>query len=254
MTQECSQRSLSLTTILRTFRWIVSVQRQKSLWFGYKRFSHSCGGALITPSWILTASHCLYGRDETIRVVAGTDNLSYLYKAQLRSVTKQIMHPSFDIDTYNNDVALLKVNEPFKINSRFSQVGTVCLERGVPVLAYDIATVSGFGAKKFHSKVRNHLYETDIAIIDQATCNKSFDGVITKNMICAGGMIANKRDACSGDSGGPLQMDVNQHVSLIGLVSFGNNCAMKGFPGIYTRLEIYIDWIVDNIDEDLPRP
>lgn len=188
-----------------------------------------------------------------MRAVAGTDNLSYLYRAQLRTISEIKAHPKFDIETYNNDIALLKVNEPFQIGSRFSKVGTICVESGVPVLPYDIATICGFGASKFHTKARTHLYETDIAIIDQNTCNDSFSGSISKNMICAGGMIANKRDACSGDSGGPLQMDVRQHVTLIGIVSFGNSCAMDGFPGIYTRINSYYNWIVKTIDEALPR-
>lgn len=164
------------------------------------------------------------------------------------------MHPDFDIETYNNDVALLKVNEPFRMTSRLSRVGTVCLERDIPIIPYDIVTICGFGASKFHRRIRSHLYETEIAIINQTTCNRSFSGAITENMICAGGMIANKRDACSGDSGGPLQMDVGGHVSQVGIVSFGNSCATKGFPGVYTRLNNYIDWILDNIDEELPKP
>lgn len=207
---------------------------------------------MITPSWILTASHCVYSRDEPLRAVAGTDNLNYLYRAQLRTVSQIIMHPKFDIETYNNDIALLKVNEPFQLGSTFSRVGTICVESGIPIIPYDIANICGFGASKFHNNARTRLYETDIAIIDQKTCNESFDGAISKNMICAGGMIANKRDACSGDSGGPLQMEVGQHVTLIGIVSFGNSCAMDGFPGIYTRLGNYYEWIIKTIDEALP--
>ena len=34
---------------------------------------------------------------------------------------------------------------------------------------------------------------------------------------------------------------------LIGIVSFGNRCAEPGYPGVYTRITNFIDWIVDNI-------
>lgn len=164
------------------------------------------------------------------------------------------MHDGFDISNYNNDIALVKVDKPFILDSTFSQVGTICLEEGVDVLPYDIAQICGFGAKQFKESARSHLYATEIAIIDQHTCNRSFDNSITDNMICAGGMIARKRDACSGDSGGPLMLENGNHVSLIGVVSFGHDCAYANYPGIYTRVENYIDWILDRIDEQLIDP
>ena len=249
---------------------MVSLQRQKTGWFGFKGFYHSCGGSLITDSWILTAAHCLYNRDESIRVVAGTDNLNFLYRSQTRYISRQIIHPHFDVTTYNNDIALIKTSQPFNLASTFSQVGVVCLEPNLEVQPYDIATICGFGSRAFHERTRSHLYKTDIAIIDETVCNRSFSGMITDNMICAGGMIANKRDACSGDSGGPLMMEVqndaldgdknrqnyddNEHIALIGVVSFGNDCAVQDYPGIYTRVSNYYRWILKHIDEPLARP
>lgn len=234
--------------------WMISLQREKGFWFGFRAYYHSCGGSLLTQSWIITSAHCLYDRDETLRLVAGTDDMNYLYRAQLRSVKKTIIHPRFDIASYDNDIALIKVNQPFDLESTFSHVGVICLERDVGIYPYDIATICGFGARAFHEKARSHLYQTDIAIIDPDTCNSSFGNQITQNMVCAGGMVANKRDACSGDSGGPLQMDINGHMTLIGLVSFGNDCAVQGFPGVYTRVDNYYDWILRHLDEPLYSP
>ena len=59
---------------------------------------------------------------------------------------------------------------------------------------------------------------------------------ITENMFCAG---IGKSDSCQGDSGGPVVYDEK----LVGIVSFGESCANAKFPGVYTKIESYYNWI-----------
>ena len=57
-------------------------------------------------------------------------------------------------------------------------------------------------------------------------------------------------DSCSGDSGGPLmvQEDEENKMYLRGVVSFGTRKCGKGFPGVYTDISYYIDWIRRNLN------
>ncbi|XP_049959037.1 trypsin II-P29-like [Schistocerca serialis cubense] len=56
-------------------------------------------------------------------------------------------------------------------------------------------------------------------------------------MLCAGG--ERNKDSCQGDSGGPLVCNG----TLAGVVSFGVSCGLPGFPGVYTDVSKYVDFL-----------
>jgi len=47
-----------------------------------------------------------------------------------------------------------------------------------------------------------------------------------------------------GDSGGPLVMLVNESTwYVVGITSYGSNCALSNYPGVYTRVSSFNSWI-----------
>ena len=51
------------------------------------------------------------------------------------------------------------------------------------------------------------------------------------------------RDACFGDSGGPLSVMINSTLQIAGIVSWGVGCGRAGYPGVYTDVSRYADWM-----------
>ena len=72
---------------------------------------------------------------------------------------------------------------------------------------------------------------------------------ITSNMVCAG-YPSGGSDTCQGDSGGPLVVQkspTDDSAIVYGVVSWGIGCARPGYPGVYTRVTKYVDWILNHM-------
>uniref|UniRef100_A0A8C3FUB7 Peptidase S1 domain-containing protein n=1 Tax=Chrysemys picta bellii TaxID=8478 RepID=A0A8C3FUB7_CHRPI len=99
------------------------------------------------------------------------------------------------------------------------------------------------------------LQKLQVPIIDSKTCrnlyltnmhNRPPNRNIQDDMICAG-YAEGMRDACNGDSGGPMACIVGDVWVLAGIVSWGEGCAIKNRPGVYSRLTSYQSWIREYI-------
>jgi len=142
-----------------------------------------------------------------------------------------------------NDIALLKLSSPVEVSS---DVLPVCLPPSKPTYAGKTAIATGWGTTSSGGSQPNTLREVNVPVLSDAQCKATGYGTsdILPGMLCAG---TNGKDSCQGDSGGPLIFqDGGGNYDQIGVVSWGYGCGADNYPGVYARVNSYLDWITTN--------
>ncbi|XP_053680123.1 trypsin-1-like [Anopheles nili] len=205
------------------------------------RGSFYCGGSLINDRYILTAAHCVLS-------FTPAQLQAKLYDVErsemvTRSIAKLTGHERFSLDTFNNDIALVKLHQPVDAGASFIPI---CLPSAGRTFAGHAGTVVGWG-KLGNGSLSQGLQKAVVPIMSNMQCRRSNYRAsrITDNMLCAG-YAEGGRDACQGDSGGPLHVGDSNFRELVGIVSWGEGCARPNYPGVYTRVSRYLSWIRTN--------
>ncbi|KAK1797990.1 hypothetical protein P4O66_000746 [Electrophorus voltai] len=168
-----------------------------------------------------------------------------------RSVTSVTIHPNYDANTNNNDLALLQLTSTVTFTP---YVTPICLAAsGSTFFNGTLSWVTGWGniATGVSLPSPGYLQEVQVPIIGNRQCFCLYGGGITGNMICAGALPGGK-DSCQGDSGGPIVLKQGSIWIQAGIVSFGNGCAQANYPGVYTRVSQYQNWINQVITSNQP--
>ena len=72
--------------------------------------------------------------------------------------------------------------------------------------------------------------------------------------ICAGYQEGGT-DSCKGDSGGPLTVQKDDGKwYLAGLTSWGTGCARPQYPGVYTEMAWFVDWVYETTGAETTTP
>ncbi|VEN47988.1 unnamed protein product [Callosobruchus maculatus] len=236
---------------------------------GYKQkrdreFKFSCGGALINRNTVVTAAHCITGKNrKELKIIRlGENNAEKPIDCEGNVCAPEpqdfkpkniLPHANFSSRSYQNDIGLIRLRR----NAVFHDfVQPICLPRADFLgPSFDLVgkvETAGWGTiNPSRLEMPSKLYHVTLEMRDLDMCRKVYtEYKIDESQYCVG--VGKGKDTCRGDSGGPMMQLVNKNDAsryfLFGIVSFGEEICGHD-SAVYANVIHYMKWILDNLSQ-----